>query len=260
MSELQLDLRHIASAKTRRKNARGGMGYLLAAVRRELEARWRAVHGENAARRPRQKILLLDFAGGDFHLGARAGIRRISPLEAPVTELHFSAQGGGGFDGVIMCLQPAWLEWPALLAQALRALREDGALLFCTFGPDTLAQLRDAWRQADDAPHVHPFPGMHSIGDQLLRSGFARPIVDVDRVTVEYEDAGALHADLRREGFVNILRARRKTLTGAARAAKYRRALEEARAPNGMLAITYELIYGAAFAPSSKLRVAPPRR
>jgi len=234
------------------------MGYLLAAVRRELEERWRALRGENAPQR--EKVLLLDFAAGDFDLGARAGVRRISPLESPGAELDFGAPDGGGFDGVVMCLQPAWLEWPALLEQTLRALREGGALLFCTFGPDTLAQLRDAWRQADDAPHVHPFPDMHLIGDQLLRSGFARPIVDADRITVEYEDAGALHADLRREGFVNILRERRKTLTGAARAARYRRALEEARAPNGMLAITYELIYGAASAPSSSLRVAPPRR
>ncbi|MDA8011496.1 MAG: hypothetical protein MPJ83_04075 [Gammaproteobacteria bacterium] len=255
---MELDLRHIATAKARRKNARGGMDYLLSAVRRELEERWRAARGEISPREAPQKMLLLDFAGGDFDAGADAEVIRISPPETPGVDLHFGARGE--FDGVVMCLQPAWLDWGALLEQARRALREGGALLFCTFGPDTLAQIRDAWRRADDAPHVHPFPDMHEIGDQLLRGGFVRPVVDADRVTVEYEDAGALHADLRREGFTNILRARRKTLTGAARAAKYRRALSEARAPNGMLGITYELIYGAATAPSSSLRVAPPRR
>ncbi|MGI9310396.1 MAG: hypothetical protein ACR2P7_02555 [bacterium] len=164
------------------------------------------------------------------------------------------------FDGVIMCLQPAWLAWPALLVQAARALRPGGALLFCTFGPDTLAQVRWAWSQADELAHVHPFIDMHWIGDRLLDSNFVRPVMDVDRVAVEYADADALYADLRAEGFVNILSQRRKTLTGKHRFARATRALENLRAPGAPLAITYELIYGIAAAPppsSLRVRVTP---
>lgn len=248
---MELDLQQFAKARARGKTLRGGMHYLLARVRRELEERW---HAHTANQNRRHNILLLDFDGGDFCAGARDEIKRISPLE----HAHADFAGAQNFDGVVMCLQPAWMERRALFAHARRALREGGALLFCTCGPDTLAQVRDAWRH-DSMPHVHAFTDMHIIGDELLRAGFARPIVDVDRVTVEYHDAHALHADLRGEGFTNILHARRKTLTGARRGMQYRRALEDARAPGGALGVTFELIYAAAFAPHDSVRVSPPQ-
>jgi malonyl-CoA O-methyltransferase len=45
-------------------------------------------------------------------------------------------------------------------------------LLFSTFGPDTLRELRQAWASADDRVHVNLFMDMHDIGDLLLASGF----------------------------------------------------------------------------------------
>ena len=143
----------------------------------------------------------------------------------------------------------AWLDAPAVFAEAQRLLKPAGTLLFCTLGPDTLKQLRDAWRHADDHPHVHPFCDMHNLGDQLLAGGFVRPIVDADRITIQYPRADLLHADLRADGYTNALAARRKTLTGKTRFAAYNSALTAAQKPNQPLAITYELIYGTATAP-----------
>ena len=41
------------------------------------------------------------------------------------------------------------------------------------------AELRDAWAQADDGTHVHPFTDMHDIGDGLIRAGLVEPVLDV---------------------------------------------------------------------------------
>ncbi|MDD9823216.1 MAG: hypothetical protein OXU98_10105 [Gammaproteobacteria bacterium] len=239
--------------------------------------------------RPPRQVLLLDCAGSDLRLGDGGdgdggdggndgdgdnrgrGIQtqRICALESPAAaqarlESAAAAAEEHRLDGIIICLQAAWLAWPAWPAHMLRALAPGGRLLFCTFGPDTLRELRDAWRAAgDDAPHAHPFLDMHHIGDELLRCGFQRPIVDADWVTVTYPGAAALHADLRAEGFTNIEAARRKTLTGKARFAAYQNALDNARAPGKPLAVTFELIYGLASAPlvspaGAGIRVAAP--
>ncbi len=261
---LKLDLHQIARARAapRRKTPAGGLGYLFARIGRELEERW-AVEQTADGAQDRGRVLLLDFDGAapDLNLGEAVTIRRVSLLESPVAEAPLFDDNAGGFDGVVIGLQMAWLDPEAVLAEALRLLRPGGRLLFCTLGPDTLQQLRRAWGEVDERPHVHPFIDMHLIGDQLLRTGFARPIVDVDRVTVEYQRPGLLYADLRGEGFTNVLQARRKTLTGKARFDGFAKALEDLREPGAPLAITWELIYGTAIAtppPSAQIRVAPP--
>lgn len=271
---LKRDICQIASAKAqaRRKNTVGGLDYLRARIWRELEERWSWVEdnvaddavGDGAL----QQVLLLDFAGVAPQLGDAVTIRHMSPLESMLespdtTPPNFFERNVGVFDGVIIGLQLAWLEAEVIIAQSLRVLKPGGRLLFCTFGPDTLAQLRWAWNEVDEYPHVHPFLDMHLLGDQLLQCGSARPIVDVDRVTVEYENADLLYADLRGAGFTNALQTRRKTLTGKARFNQFTRALDSLREAGAPLAITYELIYGTAHAPSSALsstqvRVAPP--
>ena len=261
--------------RTRQKDAAGGLGYLFARIRRELAERWALAHPDPSGP---GRVLLLDFDDTPLHLGEAVTVRQVSPLASqstapPAVEANFfkhdSSTDPDGFDGVVIGLQMAWLEPEAVLTEALRVLRPGGSLLFCTFGPDTLQQLRWAWGEVDEFPHVHPFIDMHLIGDQLLRCGFARPIVDVDRVTVEYERADLLYADLRGEGFTNILQARRKTLTGKARFDGFGKALDSLResgaGAGAPLAITYELIYGVATAPAapassaSQVRVAPPR-
>ena len=49
----------------------------------------------------------------------------------------------------------------ATFGECLRVLRPGGLLMFTTFGPDTLYELRDAWAAADGHSHVSPFLDMH---------------------------------------------------------------------------------------------------
>ena len=76
-----------------------------------------------------------------------------------------------------------------------RVLKTDGLVMFSTFGPDTLKELRAAANV--DAGHVHVsrFIDMHDIGDALVRAGFSAPVLDVERFVLTYDDV--LRQDLR---------------------------------------------------------------
>jgi malonyl-CoA O-methyltransferase len=145
-----------------------------------------------------------------------------------------------------------WCDPQAFFAEASRTLATGGLLLFSTFGPDTLLELREAFRAVDDAPHVHGFIDMHDLGDALVHAGFADPVMEMERITVEYADLAALARDLRSTGGTNALHARRRTLTAPARWKRVAAHYERLRR-GGALPATCEVVYGHAW------KVAPKR-
>ncbi len=103
------------------------------------------------------------------------------------------------FDLVFSNLMLPWCEdIDAVFAEVARVLKPRGLFTFTTFGPDTLVELRAAWRAADDASHVHPFTDMHDLGDGLVRAGFAEPVLDVSPLHADL--SGRRRADARPEG------------------------------------------------------------
>ena len=142
-----------------------------------------------------------------------------------------------------------------VFAEWRRILRVDGLLMFSSFGPDTFAELRTAFAAMDDAPHTLPFVDMHDFGDQLVEAGFSTPVRDVERITVTYDTAEALLADVRALGG-NPLDTRRRGLVGRAAWAKMLAALEAGRRPDGKLGLSFEVIFGHAFRPAPKTTAA----
>ena len=146
-----------------------------------------------------------------------------------------------------LCLQ--WCEDPGLaLAEFRRVLRADGLLLFSTFGPDTLKELRAAFAEVDRTPHVSRFIDMHDIGDALLTSGFRDPVLERDDFTLTYADARELMRELRAIGATNADAQRQRSLTGKTHLARAVAAYERFRRV-GVLPATYEVIYAIARAP-----------
>jgi malonyl-CoA O-methyltransferase len=133
-----------------------------------------------------------------------------------------------------------------------RILKPGGLLMFSTFGPDTLKELRQSWQAADadsnESIHVHDFIDMHDIGDAMIRAGLADPVIDVENFTLTYPDAYQLMRELKTLGAHNVASDRRHTLTGKTRVKNMVAAYETLRI-NGSLPATYEVVYGHAWMP-----------
>ena len=144
------------------------------------------------------------------------------------------------------------LQWcedlDATLLEWRRLLKPHGLLLFSTLGPDTLKELRAAWREVDGHNHVNRFLDMHDIGDALIRAGFVEPVMDVEEVTLTYTEAPELMRDLKQIGAHNVTAGRNRGLMGRRRLAAFSAAYEKFRR-DGRLPATYEVVYGTAWAP-----------
>lgn len=143
------------------------------------------------------------------------------------------------------------LQWANDLEATLRGfhrvLSPGGLLMFATFGPDTLKELRAAFATLDDAPHVSRFTDLHDIGDMLVNAGFASPVMEMEMVTLTYADLKSLMQDLKGLGAHNAAAARRRGMLGKLAWAKLVQAYENHRI-NGRLPATFEVIYGHAWA------------
>ncbi len=138
-----------------------------------------------------------------------------------------------------------WLDDPLpALAEAHRVLDVGGLLMFSTLGPDSLKELRTAF--ADGYAHTQRFIDMHDLGDMLVGCGFADPVMDMEVITLTYDDIDALFVELRAAGSSCAMKARRHGLTGRG-ALEAARLAYEAMRRNGRLPATFEVVYGHAW-------------
>ena len=145
-----------------------------------------------------------------------------------------------------------WCDAPTVFGEAARVLEVGGLLLFSTYGPDTLKELRAAFAAADDARHVNSFVDMHDLGDALVAAGFADPVMEMETITLEYASVEALARELKGGGGHNVLPGRPRALGGRARWRRMAERYETFRRA-GALPATFEVVYGHAW------KVAPKR-
>ena len=152
-----------------------------------------------------------------------------------------------------------WCDPERVFAEFARILRPGGLLMFTSFGPDTLKELRQAWSAVDAGVHVHDFIDMHDLGDALVRNGFAEPVMDVEHFRMTYPDVKQLLRELKAIGAHNVARSRNHGLTGKDRFARFAAAYEALR-EDGLIPASYEVVYGHAWKPRATGRqlVAPP--
>lgn len=149
-----------------------------------------------------------------------------------------------------LCLQ--WCEnLESVFDEFRRVLRPGGWLLFSTFGPDTLTELRQSWAAVDDDPHVNVFIDMHDIGDRLIAAGFRDPMLDVEHFELRYSDPKFLMRELKWIGAGNADRARARGLTGRRKLAILLDAYARFRGADGRFPASYEVVFAQALAPDA---------
>jgi len=136
-----------------------------------------------------------------------------------------------------------------------RVLQPEGLLMFSTFGPDTLRELRIASSAANGNEYtsVSRFIDMHDIGDALVRAGFSAPVLDVERFTLTYDDVKAVMRDLKSIGAHNATDGRARGLLGRGFFEKLEQSYEQFRV-GGKLPATFEVVYGHAWRAQDKPR------
>jgi SAM-dependent methyltransferase len=124
------------------------------------------------------------------------------------------------FDLVVSSLTFHWInDLPGTLLQLRHILRPDGLLLVNLFAGATLESLRVALLEAEAeiengaSPRISPFADPRDLAGLLQRAGFALPVVDSDRVIVDYPDAWKLMRDLRAMGETNATALRHRHFT-----------------------------------------------
>jgi malonyl-CoA O-methyltransferase len=185
-------------------------------------------------------------------LGPRASARDREPwcICGDVVSLPIKSSG---VDLVWSNLTLQWVGDPQLaFAEFRRVLRVGGLLSFTTFGPDTLKELRAAFLAADRATHVGKFIDMHDLGDMLVHAGFADPVMDMETLTLTYDNAVGLMRDLKAIGAHNVTAGRPRGMMGRQRWQRMLAALEATRR-DGRLPATFEVVYGHAWKPEPRL-------
>jgi malonyl-CoA O-methyltransferase len=145
----------------------------------------------------------------------------------------------------------------ALMAQWHRQLAVDGFLMCSGLGPDTARELRAVYQDLGWALPTIDFIDMHDLGDELVKAGFADPVMDMERLTLTWADPPSMLDELRTWGG-NVAVGRHAGL----RTPRWRQRLIDElavrlRQPDGRVGLTVELVYGHAVKPVPRARVAP---
>jgi malonyl-CoA O-methyltransferase len=274
----QLDRRAVARAFDRASAGYDAAAALQEGVRNELLARLaelpvqpRAVldlgagtgHASRALKRryPQALVAAVDIAPGMLERAREQSrwLRRFERIRADAYALPFR---DAAFDLVFSSLMLQWCDdLDAVFAEIARVIAPGGLLLFSTFGPGTLAELREAWDASEPASerassHVNHFFDPHALGSALMHAGFAEPVLDVDRIVLRYPDTMALMRELKAIGAHNVTRGRARGLTGRRRLAAMSEAYEALRR-DGSLPATWEVIHASAWGAERRVQDFP---
>ncbi len=137
------------------------------------------------------------------------------------------------------------LQWcpnlPDVLKDLNRVLVDSGRLCFATFGPATLQELKQAWRQVDDYSHVNDFYSESEIRQWLKMAGFKQVNMHSVIYRNQYPDVMSLMKELKGIGARNALSGRNRKLTTRSQLQKMIRHYPQHE--DGSVNASYEIIF-----------------
>lgn len=198
------------------------------------------------------KITAVDIAPGMLEEAkkSQSWFKTIHYQQADIDQLPFE---NNSFDLLFSNLTIQWLPDLKITFKELnRVLKPGGLLIFSTFGPDTLIELKQSWQQVDDKIHVNDFLDMHIVGDQVFNANFENVVMDRDVIYLTYKTLHGLMKDLKGIGAHNINENRQKGLTGKHKFKQFQQAYNQFLTKEQHFPATYEVVYGHAWKAAAK--------
>jgi malonyl-CoA O-methyltransferase len=193
---------------------------------------------------PDSQLICLDFAQASLKHNPSSNKICADAYQLPLAD--------NSVDMVISSLMMQWCpDLKQLFSEIHRVLKNNGLILFSTFGPDTLKELKKSWLVVDSDTHVNTFTDMHDIGDQMLGAGFQSPVMEMETLTLTYQTVMDLLRDLKAIG-AQTVSTRSKSLMGKNKFQLMIKMYESYR-KDGKLPATYEVIYGHAWKRQNEL-------
>ncbi len=193
---------------------------------------------------PKARIVSLDLSLAMLQQLKNNSDRWFSKSKPVCADAEYLPFIANSFDLVISNLTFQWCQnTQQLFAGIQYCLKDNGLLLFSSFGTDTLIELRQSWQGVDNKVHINHFEDMHNIGDILINMGYHLPVMDAERITEYFPDVFCLMRSLKIIGAHNVNVGRNKSLSGKQGFDSMKQNYEKLRDQKG-LPLTWEIIYG----------------
>lgn len=190
---------------------------------------------------PQASLINLDLALGMLRFSREH--RFVSQAHWVCADAEALPLAEGSVDVVFSSLAIQWCEnLPALMAEIQRVLTPGGRFVFATLGPDTLYELREAWRQADSFTHVNEFLSL----DEHLAAvppSLQLAVFEEQRRVLRYQQLKELTDELKGLGAHNMNTGQQTGLTGRERVRRFKSAYEAQRLDDDSIPATYQVFY-----------------
>ncbi|MDD5267560.1 MAG: malonyl-ACP O-methyltransferase BioC [Methylococcales bacterium] len=165
--------------------------------------------------------------------------RNISYICADAEYLPLAGQS---IDSVLSNLALQWCSnLEAVFIDIKRTLKPEGRLVFSTFGPQTLYELKSAWATVDSYNHVNAFCSETQLQLFLQEAGFKNSQIKSTFYTPRYESVWTLMHELKNLGAHHVIAGRNKNITTKTAMQKMISAYEKHRV-NNKIPATFEVI------------------
>ena len=190
---------------------------------------------------PNAKIIPLDFSEEMLRI-CRTKVNKANFICADIENIPLDEPC---FDLIISSLTFHWAtDLYSIFLKIHKLLKDDGCFLFSSIGPDTLFELRGALSKIDKQERVNRFIDMHHYGDALLKIGFSDPVVDNEKIIVEYRSFSDVLKSLKKIGANTVEKISKKRLSkNDFKTAQDAYNIYE----NSNYPVTYEVLYGLAW-------------
>ncbi len=187
---------------------------------------------------PDTQIIAADFAQSMVNL-----VPKHPNVTPRVTDAHAIDVHVQSMDLVFSNLMIQWCDESTVLQEIKRALKPGGLMHLTTMGEHTLHELKLAWQDIDDRPHVNEFVPAAKLADLTMNLGYEDVIADSEFITMTYASVIDMMRDLKNIGAHNVDNNRSKGLTSPKVIKQLTKNFEEFRTEDGLYPATYELVY-----------------